>query len=166
MTITEFLATADIIGTTESLSAGIDKLYLVPLGDDFNLFLKKETMTSFPAFSAIPLDFEMEIHSAVFTSTRKEGTAGWYFENILNVNLLSDVADWFAENQEKRFWIIALMGERWIVTGDEQMPYRISNEYTLGRAPGQKQGWELSLRSDQLRPYHVYNILGGGGGSE
>ena len=150
MTITDFLATADIIGTTESLSAGIDKLYLVPLGDDFNLFLKKETMTSFPEFSAIPLDFEMEIHSAVFT----------------NVNLLSDVADWFAENQEKRFWIIALMGERWIVTGDEQMPYRISNEYTLGRAPGQKQGWELSLRSDQLRPYHVYNILGGGGGSE
>ena len=166
MTITDFLATADIIGTTESLSAGIDKLYLVPLGDDFSLFFKKEEMTSLPSLDAIPLDMEMEIHSAQFNSKRKQGTAGWYFENTIDVMLLSDVADWFAENQEKRFWIIALMGERWIITGDEHMPYRIENDYSLGRAPGQKQGWDISLRSDQLRPYHTYRILGGGGGGE
>lgn len=163
MTITDFLATADVIGTTESLSAGIDKLYLVPLGDDFSLFFKREEMTSLPALDAIPLDFEMELQSAVFNSKRKQSSAGWYFENTITVNLLSDVADWFDVNQEKQFWIIALMGERWIITGDEAMPYRIDNDYMLGRAPGQKQGWDITLRSDQLRPYHTYRILGGGG---
>jgi hypothetical protein len=164
--IHDFLATADTIGSTESLSAGIDKLYLVPLGDNFSLFFKREEMTSLPSLDEIPLDMEMEMYAAQFVSNRKDGTAGFYFENTITFSMPSNVANWMAQNQEKRFWVIALMGERWIITGDEQMPYRIENDYGLGKSAGQKQGWDVMLKSDQIRPYHVYKILTGGGGGE
>jgi hypothetical protein len=52
------------------------------------------------------------------------------------------------------------------------MPYWVENDYTLGNAPGQRQGWDIVLRSDQLRPYFVHQEAeggeggGGGGGGE
>jgi hypothetical protein len=144
----------------------------VPLGDGFSTFLKPEVFTELPALDAIPVRLEIEIYKAEFSSKRRNGDSGTYFENAIGLSLISNVADWLQENQEKRFWIIALMGGRWIITGDESMPYWVENDYTLGNAPGQRQGWDIVLRSDQLRPYFVYQEAeggeggGGGGGGE
>lgn len=166
MTLSDFLATSETVGQELALSAGIDQLYLVPLGDGFSTFMKPEVFQSLPTLDAIPKRLELEIYKAQFTSKKRMGEQGEYFENSIGLSLISDVAAWLHDNSERRFWIIALMGGRWIITGDESLPYWVENDYELGNAPGQRQGWDVVLRSDQLRPYFVYQEppSGGGGG--
>jgi hypothetical protein len=156
MTLQEFIDTSETVGSQEALCAGIDEIYLVPLGDSFSTFLKPEVFNVLPTLDAIPKRLEMEIYKSQFTSRKRSGEQGTYYENALGLSLISDTSSWLKENEERRFWIIALMGGRWIITGDESMPYWIENDYELGNAPGQRQGWDVTLRSDQLRPYFVY----------
>ena len=78
------------------------------------------------------------------------------FENTFSFNSVRNVSDWIYENRFGKFWLLLRQGKRWVVTGDDQLPYTIGADYDSGKQIQDRQGWDFTLVSDQDRAYFIY----------
>ena len=146
----------DVGSECDLILSGFEEVFLVPIGDGLTTWKRPELIEFIPELTAA-FKIDLEPEASQLKCKYKRSAAGAMFENTFSFNSVRNVSDWIYENRFGKFWLLLKQGTRWIITGDDQLPYTIGADYDSGKQIQDRQGWDFTLVSDQDRAYFIYN---------
>jgi hypothetical protein len=156
MELPEFLAEAIVVGDPcEKVYSGFTAIYLVPKDGDGETFFGGPEEISMPEHDVAAFKIELEPENAEFKSVIKESASGTYFENTLSFNSIRNISAWVHDNKFLKFWLVMEQENRFMISGDDTMPFTFRADFKSGKSIQDSSGWEFVVSSQQLRPYHV-----------
>jgi hypothetical protein len=158
MELSEIIGSAvDVGNVCDQIFSGIEEIYLVEIGDGFSTDSKPEVLTDFPEITKPVYHFVLEPEASEFKSKPIKNRSGFLYSNTVAVKSIRNVSDWLNTNRYKKFWLIIKQGgTRWLVTGDDKVPFTIVGEFDGAKKMEEGQSWDFLLQADQLRPYFIY----------
>lgn len=164
MALVDILEAAQDAGDhCDTVYSGFDAVYLIPIGDEFRTLFAPEIITELPTIDQTPQHIILEPESAELRCRPKVSESGAMWDNLLSMKSIRNVSDWAYQNRFQRFWLLLKQNGRWLISGDEDMPYMIVGEWNSGKQEQDGQSWDIQLSGDQLRPYHILEEPEGGG---
>jgi hypothetical protein len=156
MELNQIVTAAQAIVGCQTIVAGIEEIYIVPIGDGFESLFRGVTVTEFPNITQTAIKIEADFQTAKFTSKEKLNDSGRYFENTLTFRLSRPLASWLYEHRDVKFWLMLKKGSEWIISGGDDMPYYLSQDFSSGKSVGDENGFDVEFASNQLRPFFIY----------
>jgi hypothetical protein len=157
MELTDFISQASQVGSScDAIFSGFEAVYLVPVGTGFSLFKQPELLPSLPDLSGDVFKIELEPESSVLRCKQNFEARGKNYSNSFGFKSIRNISDWLFENRFVKFWLILKQGDRYLITGDDAMPYTFEADYDSAKKLEEVGGFDAVLVSDQIRPFHIY----------